>query len=255
MGNYIDLNQERAKRFFLNMLEEDGSKTMWDFRESLIEQLVKEPLYVFMAIDALWDCHEKVPNWFCQIWHYNYTESSLLLDVSNYSGLMRGIKEEVEELLFDDIAVCGLPDYCKYKNRSNCWICKHAKDYKDCKTNNLPELFSKQKEYEKWEPKTMEEIDGLGISIGIADGGTVIECVYCKTRWDKFSDWFRMVNLNNYPNSPEDQERFEILKKWRADQDAVWYVCPFRCRFNNLEIRGEQEIADIKKQEDCYRDI
>ena len=50
MSICIDIAEVRAKKFFLNMLDEDDSKTMWDFGRSIKNELIKDPHNVYKSI-------------------------------------------------------------------------------------------------------------------------------------------------------------------------------------------------------------
>jgi len=236
MNKCINLNQERAKRLFLNMLEKDGSKTKWEFSQSLKAELIKDPLKVFMAIDTLRDCQEKVPNWFWHNWkNKRIIVKEMLLEVITYSGLVEEIKEEVEGLLISDIVVCEPLEYCKYESVNNCWICKHTKNYKDCKGNSLPELFSLGEPY-IWDPEGMEENCTLGIRIGInVEDDPIIQCVYCETMWNYGRDDFCMWNIKGNYWSAENQEKLKRIKKGLDNKEAKWYICPLKCHYSAKE--------------------
>jgi len=235
MGICIDIAEVRAKKFFLNMLDEDVSKTMWDFGRSIKNELIKDPHNVYKSIDVLWDCNDTVPNWFCQIWKkYSVTESDLSIDISSYSGLMRGIIETVEGIISEELYI-NAPEYCRSKtNRQywNCWICKHKKGYKDCKGNSLPELFCLEQLFEKWDVISMEENRELGIRFGRnEDNVKIIECVYCDTKWNEDRDDFLMVTCDGNPLSPKYKEKLKRIKEGMENKKAGWYICPLNCHF------------------------
>ncbi|MFO7815665.1 MAG: hypothetical protein R6V14_08060 [Halanaerobiales bacterium] len=241
MNSIIDLSQERAKRFFLNMLEKDGSKTMWDFSQSLKAELIKDPHNVFMAMDILWDCHDVVPSWFCKIWReHSFIESFLSKDISTYSGLMRGIKEEVEGVISAELYTYASPEYCRNEIKGSCWICKRRKNYKDCEGNNLPELLSSEELFKRWESISLANYDELGIRIGSNEyNDTIIECVYCDTKWNEDRDDFCMVTVDGNPLSPEYQEKFKRIKEGIENKEAEWYICPLNCHYIKTVIRSD----------------
>ncbi len=233
MSKCIDIAEVRAKKFTLNMLEEDGSKNLWDFNQSLKVELIKDPNNVFKSMDVLWNCYDAVPSWFWQTWEkYHSSVKSSSLDFRTYSGLMRAIKKDVEGVIDEELYTYASPEYCQNKSMVNwnCWICKHRKNYKDCEGNSLPELFCKEEASKKWNNIPMEDNREFGIRIGRnEDNEIIIDCVYCNTMWNEDRDDYCMVTIDGNPLSPENKEMFKGIKEGMENKEAEWYICPLNC--------------------------
>jgi len=240
MNNCVDLNQERAKRLFLNMLREFSSKSEFCFGALVTEKLIQDPLQLFEIIDVLWNCNDYVPVWCCHIWNSINTRLSHKLKASTYAELMQECKKEVHDVIYYGLRV-WLPDYCKKRKSMYCWFCDRSNNYLDCKGNIYPDLIDMDREIMKMEPHFWVELEKIGIKIGKAEGGTVIKCVHCSTKWDMD---LMVHEYHYYPESiksSRNQARDRVIKEWIENKNGEWYVCPFNCNYFSLKVRGDND--------------